>query len=43
MKGMVNLSLMINLLRAQESGHMCQEPSFFKTITTWDEYGLVIG
>jgi hypothetical protein len=40
MTGMGNLSLMVNLLRAQKSGHMRHKPSFFKTITTGDEYGL---
>jgi hypothetical protein len=40
---MGNLSLMVNLLRAQKSGYMCQEPSFFKTFTIKDEYGLVLG
>ena len=43
MIGIGNLSLMVNLLRAQKSRHMCQVPSFFKTMTIQDEYGLVIG
>jgi hypothetical protein len=32
-----NLSLMVSLLRARKSGHIFQEPSFFKTMTTCDE------
>ena len=43
MTGMGNLSLMVSLLRARKSGHMRQEPSFFKTMTTREEYGLVLG
>ena len=30
MIGMGNLSLMVSLLRARKSGHICQEPSFFR-------------
>jgi hypothetical protein len=37
MTGMGNLSLMVSLLRAQKSGHMRQEPSFFMTMTTGEE------
>jgi hypothetical protein len=32
-----------SLFRARKSGHMCQAPSFFNTITTREEYGLVLG
>ena len=35
---MGNLSLIINLLRAQKSRHMQQVSSLFNTITTDDEY-----
>jgi hypothetical protein len=42
MTWMGNLSLMVNLLRVWKFGHMCQEPSFFRTITTGEEYGLVL-
>jgi hypothetical protein len=37
MIGMGNLSLMVSLLRAQKSGHILQEPSFFGTMTIGDE------
>jgi hypothetical protein len=37
--GIGNLSLIINLLRAQKSRHMQQVTSLFNTITTDDEYG----
>lgn len=37
------LSLMVNMLRALKSGHIRHAPYFFKTITTGDEYGLVLG
>jgi hypothetical protein len=37
MTGMGNLSLMVSLLRAQKSGHILQEPSFFMTMTTGEE------
>jgi hypothetical protein len=37
MIGMGNLSLMVSLLRAQKSGHILQEPSFFRTMTTGEE------
>jgi hypothetical protein len=37
MKGMGNLSLMVSLLREQNSGHMRQEPYFFMTMTTGEE------
>jgi hypothetical protein len=37
MTGMGNLSLMVSLLRARKSGHIHQEPSFFRTMTTRDE------
>ena len=30
------VSLMVNLLKSQKSGHMCQVPSLFKTMTTGD-------
>ena len=43
MTGMGNLSLMVNLLRDLKSRHMCQAPSFFKTMTTRDDYGLMLG
>ena len=32
-----NLSLMVSLLRARKSGHILQEPSFFRTMTTREE------
>ena len=34
MTGMGNLSLMVSLLRALKSGHICQEPCLFSTMTT---------
>jgi hypothetical protein len=34
---------MVNLLRAWKSRHVCHDPSFSKTITIGDEYGLVLG
>jgi hypothetical protein len=37
MSGMGNLSLMVNLLRARKLGHIHQEPSFFRTMTTGEE------
>jgi hypothetical protein len=37
MTGMGNLSLMVHLLRAHKSGHIRQEPYFFKTMTTGEE------
>jgi hypothetical protein len=37
MTGMGNLSLMVSLLRARKSGHIHQEPSFFRTMTTGEE------
>ena len=37
MTGIGNLSLMVSLLRARKSGHMHQEPSFFRTMTTGEE------
>ena len=43
MSVMGNLSLMVNFLRAWKSSHFCQLPSFFKTKTTKDEYGIVMG
>ena len=32
MTGIGNLSLMVSLLRARKSGHILQEPSFFRTM-----------
>jgi hypothetical protein len=32
-----NLSLMVSLLRARKSGHILQEPSFFRTMTIGKE------
>jgi hypothetical protein len=43
MTGMGNLSLMVSLLRARKSRHIFQEPSFFSTMTTGEEKGLVLG
>jgi hypothetical protein len=37
MKGMENLSLMVNLLRAWKSVQIQQENSFFRTMTTGEE------
>jgi hypothetical protein len=37
MTGMGNLSLMVSFLRARKSGHILQEPYFFRTMTTGDE------
>jgi hypothetical protein len=37
MKGMGNLCLMVSLLGAQKSGHMHQEPSFLRNMTTGEE------
>jgi hypothetical protein len=37
MTGMGNLSLMVSLLRARKSGHILQEPSFFRTMTIGEE------
>ena len=34
---MGNLSLMVNLLRERKSGHIRQEPYFFKTMTIGEE------
>jgi hypothetical protein len=42
MTRMGNLSLMVSLFREQKSGHMHQVHSLFKTITTSEEYGLVL-
>jgi hypothetical protein len=37
MTGMGNLSLMVSLLREQKLGHIHQEPSLFRTMTTGEE------
>ena len=41
--GMVNLSLMVSLLRAQKLGHMHQVPSLFKTMIIGDKKGIILG
>lgn len=43
MTGMRNLSFTIKELRDKKLGHMCQVTCFLRTMTTKEEYGLVLG
>ena len=43
MTGIGNLTLIVDLLRAQKSRHVFQVPSFFKTMTIGNEYVIALG